>query len=959
MVSIGEGISSLPKDCFSGCKSLEWVSLGVNLSQIGSGAFTSCSQITNIEVKNVNPPIFEITSELYAVNKFDATLYIPQGSTSAYEQAEVWKEFLFKQESDIPEYVYTQSKPDDSEDNSKTFVVKGDLTGAIINQINANSVIENLDLQAASIALDNQNIYYESGKRVDSHWDDIDVIRGAPYYSYKYYTAPETTSGQKKEYNSSGYLINVITTCFSSDLTNANLNGNLKSIKLPSSLTKLGENAIKGTKLTDLYVYSTTPPTATAASFGNIDKATCILHVPEGCKAAYENAAGWKGFTNIIEPLSGTGNYIMVHPTNENCQVELAQNDTNAIYQWYKYVEKTDRVIDITNLLTTTAGWGSTDNKWISNMHDAASSATLSYEHTFNAGDELSFDWVVSCEGTFDQLQFYFNEELLFVKSGEDSGSFSKVFETSMTGKISFVYIKDNIIDSANDNVQISNVKISSLQEQTLGIPEAIEGEIGSKLAIKSIEYNGNRVYCIVTLSDGKLLKSNEFIWVYKNFIKTQPTADNLQVELDTPDDSAKYQWCQQIERTIYCKEIIPTSTGDFAWTESNGIWTSGNKEGYFQHKSIMTATIDVQIGDTISFDYTAPAGGGSQWFAFYVNGHTEMMAFGGNNGSSGSCKLPIDESVFDNWLNGNSQATIEFECVRHRDAGCATVSNLKHIRPVGFSTIIEDEEIVGATTGRLDDSLSVEGTMLYCIITLPDGNVLTSDKVDLPVYVLTYVIDNEVYHTDTVRQKSRIVLPKTPDKEGYTFNGWDDMPEIMPANDVTISGTFTVNKYLVTFKINDEVIVSDSLEYGAAIVAPEAPEREGHTFNGWGEVAEVVPANDVTYEGSYTANTYKVYYYVGEELVYTEEVTYGEAIPEYVYEPEEGYTFLGWLGEAYETMPAHDVTYTANIESGINQLLIDNGQLTIYDLAGRKVLNRENLKGGIYIVNGKKVVFK
>lgn len=180
-----------------------------------------------------------------------------------------------------------------------------------------------------------------------------------------------------------------------------------------------------------------------------------------------------------------------------------------------------------------------------------------------------------------------------------------------------------------------------------------------------------------------------------------------------------------------------------------------------------------------------------------------------------------------------------------------------------------------------------------------------------------------------------------------------------MPASDVTISGTFTVNKYLVTFKVDGGVISADSLEYGATIVAPDAPEKEGHTFNGWGEVAETVPANDVTYEGSYTANTYKVYYYVGEELVHTEEVTYGEAIPEYVYEPEEGYTFLGWIGESYETMPAHDVTYTANIESGIENLTIGNGQLIIYELSGRKVTDTENLKGGIYIINGKKVVIK
>lgn len=243
---------------------------------------------------------------------------------------------------------------------------------------------------------------------------------------------------------------------------------------------------------------------------------------------------------------------------------------------------------------------------------------------------------------------------------------------------------------------------------------------------------------------------------------------------------------------------------------------------------------------------------------------------------------------------------------------------------------------------------------------TVPASDVTYEGSYSVNTYLLIFMVDGETVQVDSVAYGTAITLLDEPTREGHTFSGWSEIPENMPANDITVSGAFTINKYLVTFKIDDEVVAADSLEYGATIVAPDAPEREGYTFDGWVDVVETVPANDVTIEGSYTANIYKVYYYVGEELVHTAEVTYGEAIPEYIYEPtEEGYTFLGWLGEAYETMPAHDVTYTANIESGINQLLIDNGQLTIYDLAGRKVLNMEDLKGGIYIVNGKKVVFK
>ena len=313
--------------------------------------------------------------------------------------------------------------------------------------------------------------------------------------------------------------------------------------------------------------------------------------------------------------------------------------------------------------------------------------------------------------------------------------------------------------------------------------------------------------------------------------------------------------------------------------------------------------------------------------------------------------------------------------------SGCSSLdgfsfgSNMESIGTEAFSdctnlTTITSHAAVPPTCGTqaLDDI-----NKWSCTLRVPSGYAaaylaadqwkeffFVEDVVEVEKYVLTYVVDGEVYHTDTLVHKATIVLPEAPTKEGYTFSGWSEAPETMPAEDITISGTFTINKYLVTFKIGDKVITADSLEYGATIVAPEAPEKEGHTFNGWGEVAETVPAGDVTYEGSYTVNIYKVYYYVGEELVHMAEVAYGEKIPEYIYEPtKEGDVLEGWTGEPYDTMPAHDVTYTANITNGIEQLTNAKGQLTIYDLNGRKieVEDLRELLRGIYIVNGHRVL--
>ena len=243
---------------------------------------------------------------------------------------------------------------------------------------------------------------------------------------------------------------------------------------------------------------------------------------------------------------------------------------------------------------------------------------------------------------------------------------------------------------------------------------------------------------------------------------------------------------------------------------------------------------------------------------------------------------------------------------------------------------------------------------------TVPAHDVTYEANYSVNSYQLTYVVDGETVQTESVAYGTAITLIDEPVKEGYTFSGWGEVPETMPAHDVTLNGTFTINKYLVTFTVDGAVIASDSLEYGTAISVPTMPEREGYTFSGWSEVAETVPAHDVTYDASYTANIYKVYYFVGATLVHTAEVAYGEAIPEYIYEPTaEGDVFLGWVGESYETMPAHDVTYTANITNDVLQWAIDNGQLTIYDLSGRKIEvdDLRELCEGIYIINGQKVV--
>jgi hypothetical protein len=186
-----------------------------------------------------------------------------------------------------------------------------------------------------------------------------------------------------------------------------------------------------------------------------------------------------------------------------------------------------------------------------------------------------------------------------------------------------------------------------------------------------------------------------------------------------------------------------------------------------------------------------------------------------------------------------------------------------------------------------------------------------------------------------------------------------------MPAGDITVNGSFKANKYLVTFKIGEEVISADSLEYNTAVTAPETPAKEGYTFSGWGEVADVVPAHDLAYEGSYTVNSYQLIYVVDGETIETVSVEYGTAIMLKDAPIKEGYIFSGW-NEVPETMPAMDIVVTGHFEAdGIGALSADR-LVDVYTLQGVTVKLqisvaelRYALPKGVYIVNGKRIAIK
>ena len=228
----------------------------------------------------------------------------------------------------------------------------------------------------------------------------------------------------------------------------------------------------------------------------------------------------------------------------------------------------------------------------------------------------------------------------------------------------------------------------------------------------------------------------------------------------------------------------------------------------------------------------------------------------------------------------------------------------LAELVPNTYTYVFGKYNITNATlyvpASALNDYKSTEPWCLFGTI-LPIGS---------NEFKLTYEIDGETYITYTVKRGNKITPETPPTKEGYTFSGWSEIPETMPASDVTITGSFTINKYKLTYTLDGEEYKTAEVDYGTALTPEEAPVKEGYTFSGWSEIPETMPANDVTVTGTFTANKYKLTYMVDGEEYKASEVDYGTVITAEAVPTKEGYTFSGW-SEIPSTMPAEDVTVT------------------------------------------------
>ena len=123
--------------------------------------------------------------------------------------------------------------------------------------------------------------------------------------------------------------------------------------------------------------------------------------------------------------------------------------------------------------------------------------------------------------------------------------------------------------------------------------------------------------------------------------------------------------------------------------------------------------------------------------------------------------------------------------------------------------------------------------------------------------YRVEYKIDGEVVYVDSVKEGSSIST-YTPQKEGYTFNGWKDVPSIMPSNDLVIEGSFTANEYLLSYVVDGAIYAIKKVKCDEKIEKLNLEEKVGYSFV-WENWIDKMPPKDYTIRGRYVPNVYNI----------------------------------------------------------------------------------------------------
>ncbi len=166
---------------------------------------------------------------------------------------------------------------------------------------------------------------------------------------------------------------------------------------------------------------------------------------------------------------------------------------------------------------------------------------------------------------------------------------------------------------------------------------------------------------------------------------------------------------------------------------------------------------------------------------------------------------------------------------------GCVTVEPLSGI-PYGTTVTLPLPECEGFVFdgwylgNTVNDAHFTNSTIIYENLTVYArwiSQVVTVEFVDYDDTILTIV---------DVLAGSDVLTPSDPTREGYVFLGWDT-PTSNIVSDTVIRAQYEIASYTISYVVDETTTLGpETYEYNQVIVLPDSPGKEGFIFNGWFE---------------------------------------------------------------------------------------------------------------------------
>ncbi len=210
-ITIPDGVTSIGKYAFYNCSNLTSITIGKSVTSIDWSAFSGCSNLSEVTLQGTSLP--ECKANAFDEISSDATLYCYSTLAEKCRETEPWNNFK-KIDASVVTLASGERLSNYITDENKYTVTKLKIFG----EINNTDIKLIRDMAGAS-----DDEYQTAGQLVDLDLTDANIIEGGEVYFHNEYQSFTTTN------NAIGSFMFY--------------NCKLKNVKLPKSVTTIGNNA--------------------------------------------------------------------------------------------------------------------------------------------------------------------------------------------------------------------------------------------------------------------------------------------------------------------------------------------------------------------------------------------------------------------------------------------------------------------------------------------------------------------------------------------------------------------------------------------------------------------------------------------------------------------------------------------------------------------------------------------